>query len=119
MVVGGLGDRRGDERAVAVVVVGVGFVGDEVIAAHELVGAEVGRAAKAPAVGVGDAGVEHRDDHAAPAWSTVGGDVGPGFGGVHGRSCFATKFHCSCSQSVGAPPSPGSLGMNAPVVWAR
>ena len=34
-IVGGLGDRPGDERAVAVVVVGKVVVGDEVIAAYE------------------------------------------------------------------------------------
>ena len=35
VVVRGLGDRRGDERAVAVAVVGVGIFGDEVIAFDE------------------------------------------------------------------------------------
>ena len=83
VVVGGLGDCRGHERAVAVAVVGVGVFGDEVIAFDERVGAEAGRAAEGAAVGVGDAGVEHSDDHPLPAGGAIGSDVGPGFGRVN------------------------------------
>ena len=101
----------------AVVVVGEGVVVDEVIAAHELVGAEVGRAAKAPAVGVGDAGVEHRDDHAAAAGGAVGGDVGPGFGGVHAEG--ADEVPLQLLPVARRVAEPGSLGMNVPVAWAR
>ena len=42
VVVRVLGDRGGDERAVAVAVVGIGVFGDEVIAFDERVAAEVG-----------------------------------------------------------------------------
>src|SRR6185436_1675216 len=42
LVVGGLGDGPGHVGAVAVVVVGVLVVGDEVVAGHELGGGQVG-----------------------------------------------------------------------------
>ena len=100
----------GDERAVAVAVVRVGVVRDEVIAFDELVAAEVRRAAEAPAVGVGDAGVEHRDDHAAPAGGAVGGDVRPRFGRVHAE--FADEVPLQLLPVARRPADAGSLGMN-------
>ena len=65
-VAGRLGDRARDVRAVAVEVVGVGVVVDEVVALDEAV-EQVGRALVAVAGRVGDAGVEHRDLDAEPA----------------------------------------------------
>ena len=81
-VVGALADRAGDVRAVAVLVVGEAVVVDEVVAAHEVAAREVGRAAEAPAVGVRDAGVEHRHGHAAPAGAADVDQVLPGVGRV-------------------------------------
>ena len=66
-VVRRLGDGRRHVRPVPVVVLGVGVVVDEVVALDEARPEQVGRAAEAPAVGVGDARVEHRDDRPAAA----------------------------------------------------
>ena len=82
VVARGLGDRPGDERPVAVAVVGKGVVCHEVIALDEPVAAEVGRAAIGTPVGVGDAGIEHRDDHVQSAGGMIGGHVCPCFGRV-------------------------------------
>ena len=77
-VVHALGDGRGDVRAVAVEVVRVLVAVDEVVAGHEAVAAQVGRADEAAAVGVGDARVEHRDDDARAAGPADRDEVVPG-----------------------------------------
>ena len=91
----------GHVRAVAVLVVAGRRRGRRSRSrATKRVGAEVGRAAEAPAVGVGDAGVEHRDDDARARR------------GARRRSGCPTragaltprprrKFHCSCCQPPG------------------
>ncbi len=101
-VVGGLRDGARDERAVAVAVEGVRGVGDEVVALHELVAVEVGRAAERPAVGVRDAGVEHRHDHPPPPGGVVGDQV---------RPC-AGRFDPEGPHEVPLqfPPPPGDAG---------
>ena len=81
-VVGLLGDGPCDVGAVAVAVVWMRGAVDEVIAPDELVGREVGRADEAAVVAVGDAGVEHGDDHALSARTTDGVEVGPSGRGV-------------------------------------
>ena len=60
-VVRRLGDRAGDVGAVALVVVRVGVVVDEVPAGHEVRPGEVGRLAEAAEALVGDSGVDDRD----------------------------------------------------------
>ena len=81
-VVGLLRDGPRDKRSVTVAVLGEVSARDEVIAADELVAREVRRAPKSAVVCVGDAGVEHRDHHPAPARSAVGGNIRPGLGRV-------------------------------------
>ena len=57
----------------------------EVVARHEVAAREVGRPAEAPAVRVGDAGVEHRDGGAAAARMPEVEQVLPGVGRVDAR----------------------------------
>ena len=97
-VVGRLRDRAGDVGAVAVAVVGEAVVGDEVPPRHELVAVEVGRHAKAPAVGVGDAGVEHRHHHPPPSGGVVGDQVLPRPGG------FDAEFAGEVPLQFAPPP---------------
>ena len=66
-VVGLLRDRARHVRAVAVLVQREAVVADEVVALHEPVGVEIGRAAEASVLGVGHAGVDHGDRHAVAA----------------------------------------------------
>jgi hypothetical protein len=67
VVAGALADRARHVRAVAVLVVREAVVVHEVVAADEVAAPEVGRPAEPLAVGVGDAGVQHRDGRSTPA----------------------------------------------------
>ena len=99
-VVRRLGDRAGDVRAVAVLVVaGSASWLDEVVALDEARLAEVGRLAEAAAVGVGDAAVEHGDGDAAAAGRAGVDRVLPGDGGV---DAVARR-----GSSTGSPASRG------------
>ena len=80
-----LGDRPRDVGAVAVLVVGVGVVVHEVVAVDEPDRREVGRAAEAGVAGVGDAGVQHGDDHALAAGAPDVDQVLPGVRRVHAQ----------------------------------
>ena len=60
---GDLRDRPGHVRAVAVIVVGVGAIGDEVVGLHEAEALQILDGVERAVILVGDAGVEHRDDH--------------------------------------------------------
>ena len=132
-VVDALGDRRRDVRPVAVVVVRVAVVGDEVVAAREAVAAQVGRAGEAPAVGVRDAGVEHRDRRRRVAAGPAGlADVVPRGGGVdaerpgevpldllpaagrraRGRGRWGCSSRARCSSGV-ALSTPGAAAQRA------
>ena len=83
VVVGLLRDRGRDERAVAVAVVRIGVVRDEVVAVHELVPAEVGREAEGRTVRIRDPGVEHGNGHALAPRVAIGNQVAPRFGCPH------------------------------------
>ena len=85
-VAGALGDRPRDVRAVAVVVVRVGVVVDEVVAVDEPVAEKSGERRKRAAAGVGDAGVQHGDHHALAAGAPDVDQVLPGVRRVHARA---------------------------------
>ena len=85
VVVRALADRAGHVGAVAVLVVREPVLVHEVVARHEVAAREVGRPAEAPAVRVGDAGVEHRDGGAAAARMPEVEQVLPGVGRVDAR----------------------------------
>ena len=91
-VAGRLGDRARDVRAVAVEVVGVGVVVDEVVALDEAV-EQVGRAAVAAARRVGDAGVEHRDLDAEAAGAPDRVEAVPRVGRVDAEVLAEVPLH--------------------------
>ena len=82
-VVGALGEDPGHERAVTFTVEREAVARDEVVGIDEPRAVEIGRAAKAVPVSVGDAGVEDRHGDAAASSTMVGAQVGPRPGRVH------------------------------------
>ncbi len=97
-VVGLLGDRAGDMRAVAVFVERQAVAVDEVVALDELPGGEVGAAAEALAQGaIGDPGVEHGNGHAFGAGTPRRFQVFPGTDGV---DAAGGEGHQRCRQAL-------------------
>ena len=82
VVVGRRRDGAGDERPVTAAIVGVRVVGDEVVAGAHALGGQVGRALERRPVGVGHAGVDHRDLDALAAPRPEGRGRGPRARGV-------------------------------------